>query len=77
MVVTQCSRVIILTQVAGHGMDVLKILRRSLSANAKVDLFVKALDSVRPTAEGFRVNVGDRQQLRSPGFAFENTFGVT
>ncbi|MDQ6913407.1 MAG: aspartate aminotransferase family protein [Verrucomicrobiota bacterium] len=47
MVVTQLlSRHRILTQVAGHAMDVLKILPPLIIGEKEVDLFVNALDSV-------------------------------
>jgi acetylornithine/succinyldiaminopimelate/putrescine aminotransferase len=47
MVVTQLlARHRILTQVAGHGMDVLKILPPLMIGKREVDLFVSALDTV-------------------------------
>jgi acetylornithine/succinyldiaminopimelate/putrescine aminotransferase len=47
MVVTQLlARHRILTQVAGHGMDVLKILPPLMIGEREVDLFVSALDAV-------------------------------
>ncbi len=47
MVVTQLlARHRILTQVAGHGMDVLKILPPLMIGEREVDLFVNALDAV-------------------------------
>ena len=78
MVVTQMlAQHRILTQVAGHGMDVLKILPPLMIGEREVDMFVNALDSrADRVPEVSRSDVGDRQQFRSPGVAFE-AFGVT
>jgi len=47
MVVTQMlSKHRILTQVAGHAMDVLKILPPLIIGEREIDLFVTALDDV-------------------------------
>jgi 4-aminobutyrate aminotransferase-like enzyme len=72
MVVTQLlARHRILTQVAGHGMDVLKILPPLMIGEREVDLFVKALDSVLSDCRRFpgpMWEIGNnfvRQALRS------------
>jgi 4-aminobutyrate aminotransferase-like enzyme len=47
MIVTQMlSKHRILTQVAGHAMDVMKILPPLVISEKEVDMFVKALDDV-------------------------------
>ena len=72
MVVTQLlARHHILTQVAGHGMDVLKILPPLMIGEREVDLFVNALDSVLSDCRKFpgpMWEIGNnfvRQALRS------------
>src|SRR6188508_3005729 len=79
MIVTQMlSKHRILTQVAGHGMDVLKILPPLIIGEKEVDMFVKALDDVLTECRKFpgpmwelgnnfvRAAIGSRRTTEAP-----------
>jgi hypothetical protein len=79
MIVTQMlSKHRILTQVAGHAMDVIKILPPLIIGEREVDLFVSALDSVLTECRKFpgpmwelgnnfvRAAIGSRRQPQAP-----------
>ena len=76
MVVTQMlAQHRILTQVAGHAMDVVKILPPLIIGEREVDMFVNALDATltrMPEIPG--PDVGDRQQFRPARPALEALF---
>ena len=59
MVVTQLlAQHRILTQVAGHAMDVMKILPPLIIGEREVDIFVKALDATLTECRKFPVRCG-------------------
>jgi hypothetical protein len=79
MIVTQMlSKHRILTQVAGHAMDVIKILPPLIIGEREVDLFVTALDSVLTECRKFpgpmwelgnnfvRAAIGSKRQSQPP-----------
>jgi ornithine--oxo-acid transaminase len=79
MIVTQMlSKHHILTQVAGHAMDVVKILPPLIIGEREIDLFVTALDSVLTECRKFpgpmwelgnnfvRAAIGSRRQAQAP-----------
>ena len=86
MVVTQMlSKHRILTQVAGHAMDVVKILPPLIIGEREIDLFVCALDDVLTECRKFPgANVGNRKQfcaacarLKTRGRIASGRLGVT
>jgi ornithine--oxo-acid transaminase len=79
MIVTQLlSKHRILTQVAGHAMDVLKILPPLIIGEKEVDMFVTALDDVLTECRKFpgpmwelgnnfvRAAIGSRRKNEAP-----------
>ena len=66
MIVTQMlSKHRILTQVAGHAMDVMKILPPLIIGEKEVDMFVNALDDVLTECRKFRDRCGRLEIISS------------
>jgi acetylornithine/succinyldiaminopimelate/putrescine aminotransferase len=66
MIVTQMlSKHRILTQVAGHAMDVMKILPPLIIGEREIDMFVNALDDVLTECRNFRGRCGSLETISS------------
>jgi hypothetical protein len=66
MIVTQMlSKHRILTQVAGHAMDVMKILPPLIIGEREIDMFVNALDDVLTECRKFPGRCGSLETISS------------